>query len=227
MAEPATDDRRFDVLSGEGTDLGRLLSLSDGVFAFAMTLLVVNLVLPVVGSAGKSDSLFEYLKTLFPALGGYALSFFVVSSWWAQHHRLLSALRRYAARLTQLTNLFLLLISITPFLLALVFEYGPKSITDTGTSPRIAVGLYSAFQLGTGFVYLAMWRHATHGHRLVDADLPDEWVRYLDRHGVGRVVIMTGALAAALILPTVGEILWAGVLIDRRYVRRPVTRPRV
>jgi len=224
MAEPtvAPGDHRYDGLSGEGSDLGRILALSDGVFAFAMTLLVVNLVLPTIGSSAQAPGdLGAYLGNHWLSILGYAISFLVIASWWSQHHRMFAAIRRYDERLVRLNNFFLLTISITPFMLALVFDYGQSQVFGGGTSAKLAVGLYSAAQLVSGLLYLAMWRHATSGHRLVDPALPDEWIRYLDRHAIGRVLIMTGAIAAAAVLPVLGEVLWVGVLIDRRQIQRP------
>ncbi|MCI4354238.1 MAG: DUF1211 domain-containing protein [Thermoplasmata archaeon] len=215
----------IDGLSGEGTDLGRLTALSDGIFGFSMTLLVVILVLPTVGAAGGPTDLLEYLRKILPALGGYAISFFVVATWWSAHHRVFAALRRYDEHLMRLNNVFLLLISITPFLLALVFEFGPQSLFSEGFSAKLSVGLYSGAQVGTGLVFLAMWRHATTDRRLVDPQLPREWVDYVDQQGRGRVVVMAIAVVGAAILPVLGELLWIGVLLARRHIVAPARTP--
>ena len=208
-----------DGLSGEGTDLGRLLALSDGIFAFSMTLLVVIFVLPTVGAQG--DYLPGYLGSILPALGGYALSFFIVATWWSQHHRVFASLRRYDDLLVRLNNVFLFLISITPFLLALVFEFGPREWLDTGLSAKLAVGLYSGAQLATGLVFLALWRHATGNVRLVDPAVQPSWIDYVDRQGRARVAVMAVAILCAAVLPLAGEIAWIGIIVARRQVRRP------
>ena len=75
----------YEGLDGSGTDLSRLMSLSDGVFAFALTFLVVSLILPAVGATAL-PSLPTYLRKLGPGFLAYALSFAVITAWWDAHH---------------------------------------------------------------------------------------------------------------------------------------------
>jgi hypothetical protein len=106
-------------------------------------------------------------------------------------------------------------------MLALVFEFGTGQLLDAGLSAKVAVALYSAIQLASGLCYLGMWRYATGGRRLVDPDLPDEWVRYLERIGLGRIVIMSAAVAVAFVIPPLSEVLWVGVIFNRHRVAPP------
>ena len=208
----------YESLSGEGADLARVIALSDGIFAFAMTLLVVNLVLPTAAT-GESD-LGAYLNGHLPQLLDYVLAFLIVAAWWSTHHRTFSVIRRYDSTLLRLNTLFLLLISVTPFMLALVFAFGPTGLFSTATSARLAVALFSGVQVATGIVALAIWRQATGDHRLVDADLPAEWIRFAEVQGLWRIGIMAAALLVGLALPTFGQIVWFGALVNRRRLDR-------
>ncbi|MBO0745489.1 MAG: DUF1211 domain-containing protein, partial [Candidatus Dormibacteraeota bacterium] len=98
--------------------VGRLLALSDGVFAVAMTLLVVDItVLPPPAHAGSADGLRAFRQEL-PNLGIYAFSFVMVAVYWLNHHRGLRTLR-VATRRVLLRNLGLLgLICLMPFVTA-------------------------------------------------------------------------------------------------------------
>ncbi len=213
-------------LDGEGTDMGRITSLSDGVFGFAMTLLVLNLALPAIGTSSHHASLVSYLSGLGGSLLDYALAFIIVGTWWSTHHRIFSAIRRYDRRLTFLNLMFLLLITITPFTLAIVFVYGPSGTLQTSDSARLAVALFSVVEGVTGLVMLAIWRHATYGRRLVDPALPDAWIRHSDDVSVRNTLIFFLAAGLALLLPIVAELVWALTLIGAFRSRRLPARGR-
>jgi len=211
--------RPYEGLDGTGTDLGRLLSLSDGVFAFSLTFLVVSLVLPSPGSTSL-PSLPVLLQRLLPGFIGYALSFLIISTWWTTHHRLFSPIVRYDSVLVRLNNLFLLVISITPFLVALLLDYGPGKGTSI-ESTQLAVLLYSGVQALGGLDLLVIWRHATRQRRLVEADLPEEWVKGTERSQLGVVAVFLAAMPVVFVSPIVAELVWVAMLGVRPRHLRP------
>jgi uncharacterized membrane protein len=211
-------------ITGEGSDLGRLLALSDGIFAFSMTLLVISLALPSVTAGGTRVGLIDYLYRLRSPLLSYAVAFLVISTWWLGHHRIFSAIRKYDFLLVRLNTLLLLVISISPFILAIMFNYGPSSILSTDTSAKIAVGLFAAVELVTGVVLLAIWRHATAEHRLVDPQLSPEWIRYAEQLTLRPILIFAVSLGIALVLPWFAQIAWIGVAFIRRSTPRAAPR---
>jgi len=212
--------RSVEGLDGSGTDLGRLLSLSDGVFAFALTFLVVTLILPAI-STGGPPSLAAYLGKLEPGFLAYGLSFFVIATWWDAHHRLFSAIVRYDAWLVRLNNLFLLAISITPFLVGILFDYGPGRGVPAG-STQLAILLYAGVQSLAGVDLLAVWRHATRAHRLVDPALPAEWIRATERHQVAVVLVFLASMGIVAFFPVGAELAWIFMIVVM--VRRPKPR---
>ena len=81
-------------------EFNRLLAFSDGVFAIAITLLVLQLEVPA-----DSADLSEGLKDMLPALFAFALSFAVLGRlWWVFHHRLFSGLEQFDGRLVGLNK---------------------------------------------------------------------------------------------------------------------------
>lgn len=224
VAEGAGTSPPYEGIDGSGTDIGRILSLSDGIFAFAMTLLVLNLALPAVGARSSAGSVFDYLNHLGNQLLIYILAFMVIFGWWNVHHRIFSAIRRYDPTLLRLNTLFLLLISIVPFTLALVFAFGPIYFLDRGISAEVSVAMFGTIEVGTGLVLFGIWRHATSGHLLVDPSLPPEWIGYAEQIVLIRVVVFGISVGLAFALPVVGELVWAGAILQRRYRRSP---PRV
>ncbi len=163
-----------------------------------------------------------YLRRLGPGLLAYALSFFVIASWWEAHHRLFSPIVRYDHLLIRLNSFFLLVISITPFLVAILFDYGPGGSTPAAQT-QLAIILYAAVQAVGGLILLGVWRHATAGHRLVPAELPAEWIRATEWQqwlGVGVFVV---SMPVALLSPLAAELVWIAMVFGRMVRHRAPT----
>ncbi len=106
-------------------ELDRLLALSDGVFAFALTLLVVQLVIPDLHGSQRAD-LGRQLAKQFPTYLSYVLSFVIISTYWYQHHRIFRYVRRWDAWLTALNLGVLLFVAVMPFPTAILGRYGNR-----------------------------------------------------------------------------------------------------
>jgi uncharacterized membrane protein len=143
------------------SELERLIFLSDGVFAIAMTLLAVELALPEVTSESTAD-LGHRLLALGPRYFSYALSFLVIASYWRSHQRTFRYIVRLDSRFVWLNLLLLMCIAFLPF---------PTSLLGNYASDVAAVSLYAGTLAITGLVVLGMWVYATQDHRLTTRDL--------------------------------------------------------
>ena len=114
--------------------LERLVFFSDAVFAISITLLVIELKVPVV-RPGASDIEFIYaLLHLTPHFIGFIVSFFVIGAFWHGHHRAFDCARHWSPRLV-IPNLFLLLsVAGMPFFTALVSDYYGKLVPSVAYS---------------------------------------------------------------------------------------------
>ncbi|MGI0155234.1 MAG: TMEM175 family protein, partial [Thermoplasmata archaeon] len=127
-----------------GEDLGRILALSDGVFAFAMTLLALSLAVPVVGGANAhavSGNLLNQLGSDGTKFLGYAFAFVMIGIWWIAHNRAFQHIARYDGVLVWINMAILLQIAVMPFVMTVYNSY-----TDTQT----AIGLFAGIQVGLG-----------------------------------------------------------------------------
>ena len=144
MAEPYN---RF-----TGQSLERLTALSDGLFAVAMTLLVLDLRVPVstAGSAYSEHGLWGALLKLGPSFAAYLLSFTMLGTFWLAQHTLLSILGRCDRTLTWINLGFLFVVSLLPFSAALLAHY---------VHLRLAVGVYwlNILLLGAGLEWGARY----------------------------------------------------------------------
>ncbi len=111
----AADGRRL------AFDYDRTVALSDGVFAIALTLLVLTI--PEIESP---DDLWGQLRDNLPAFGAYALSFVVLAALWRQHHVFVRDVTRIDGRLTSLNLLDLGIVAIVPYPTGLLAEHGEE-----------------------------------------------------------------------------------------------------
>jgi uncharacterized membrane protein len=118
-----------------GQSLERLTALSDGLFAVAMTLLVLDLRVPVsaAGSAYTEHGLWDALLKLAPSFAAYLLSFTMLGTFWLAQHTLLGILGRCDRTLTWISLGFLFVVSLLPFSAALLAHF---------VRLRLAVGAY-------------------------------------------------------------------------------------
>ncbi|TMC71915.1 MAG: DUF1211 domain-containing protein [Chloroflexi bacterium] len=111
----------------------RLEAFSDGVFAIAATLLVLELRVP----PGEPD-LFRRLLDLWPAYAAYLISFLTIGIIWVNHHTLLEHVRRSDRRFLYLNLILLVAVGIVPFPTSLVGDY---VLTDQATPALVVYGL--------------------------------------------------------------------------------------
>jgi uncharacterized membrane protein len=201
--------------------------LSDGVFGFALTFLAITLVLPATLGGTALPALPQYLASLRTSFVGYILSFFVVAAWWNSHHRLFSSFVRYDLLLVRLNSFFLLVISVTPFLVSLLFAYGPSGLGPSTLSARLAVTIYAAVQAVGGLILLGVWRHGTRARRLVARSLPEDWIRAAERAQLVNIGTFLSSIALAVVSPLGAELLWIVMIfgISRRLLPRPGSHP--
>ncbi len=214
-------DPELEGLDESGTDLTRIISLSDGIFAFAMTLLVINLSIPVIGSSqSTAGGLYGYLQLFYQNIVAYGVAFWVIGSWWRFHHRLFSAIVRYDRVLTTLNLAFLLTISITAFPTALVFEYGTRHLFEFGTSANLAVIIFGGVQTIAGFLLWAIWHYASGSGNLVRPTLSPEWRRVTSTMELNRALVFLASIGIAAVSPSLAEATWfvSGFIRRHRHV---------
>src|SRR5262245_35525021 len=109
-------DERAPEPTGE-MDTGRVLALSDGVFAIAATLLVLD---PRLPERCDPHELAGKLHELLPAFGGYALSYLLIGLLWLGHHRQFRNFSKISDRVAKVNLLFLGSVSVLPFVTSLL-----------------------------------------------------------------------------------------------------------
>lgn len=123
-----------------GRDRDRIVNLSDGVFAIAITLLVLDIRVPDIPDSLVASELPGELLSLWPKYFGYLLSFVGISSFWLIHHSIFRLIGAYDRTLLYLNFLFLMLVAFVPFPTSLLGEYGNHQLPVAIYAATLAVG---------------------------------------------------------------------------------------
>jgi uncharacterized membrane protein len=144
--------------------MGRLLSFSDNVYAFAITLLGTQFKMPDPQQVQSSSDLTLFLADLrSPALASYALSFFVIALFWTLHAKYFRHIERQNGTLRVLNLIHLMTVAVIPF---------STDLLSTFVDDELPFILY-AVTAGVAAMSLAVIQtYAMTNHRLVDRDIP-------------------------------------------------------
>ena len=123
-----------------GRDRDRIVNLSDGVFAIAITLLVLDIRVPDIPKGMVDRELPAALLSLWPKYLGYFLSFIGISTFWVIHHSIFRSIRAYDRSLIWLNFLFLMFVAFVPFPTSLLGEYGDHQLPVVIYAGTLAVG---------------------------------------------------------------------------------------
>jgi uncharacterized membrane protein len=196
-----------------GEDMGRILSLTDGVFAFSLTLLVLSLVVPDIPTMGMtaeqvSGRLGYLLRQDYGAFLGYAFVFVMIAIWWTAHHRLFRWIVRYDDLLVALNLALLLEIAIMPFVLNVYINY-----TDT----KVAVVLFAFIECVTGLTLALIWFYASWHHHLIRKSVPASDIRWMQYRTLLTPVIFAISIGVAFVSVEGAEVVWIGALVIQRF----------
>lgn len=153
-----------------GMHKGRLESLSDSVFAVAMTLLVFDLRLPPTDLVRGFG---HYFTSRWPHYAGFALSFAMIAMIWVEHHWIFHQLRKIDNVLVGINMLLLGLVVLLPFPTATLASY----LRGNPHDEHLAIAAYALTFVAIAVVMAGMWLWASRGGRLTDPDLTDRDVR--------------------------------------------------
>jgi uncharacterized membrane protein len=159
----------------EEKETGRTEAFSDGVFAVAITLLVLNIKIPGLDLSPNNlpddFHLWKMLLNEWPMLAAYTTSFATIGVMWLNHHRLYSHIKRTDTVLLLLNILLLLVIVFIPVPTALVSEYLVRP------DLHAAALLYSGTNVILAVCFNLLWRYASYHNRLLGKNADTRAVR--------------------------------------------------
>ena len=147
------------------TETGRLETFADGVFAIAITLLVLAIRVPP-----PDANLVDAVRAQLPEFAAYFVSFLTIGIMWVQHHRLFTLIRRSNTTFAMINVVFLMFIAFVPYPTAVFAQR-----LGNGIDAREGAFLYGGTMLAIAIMFNAIWLYATaHGGHLLTGELSAE-----------------------------------------------------
>jgi uncharacterized membrane protein len=184
----------------EHANTGRLEAFSDGVFAIAITLLVLEIGVPHVAA---NESLPEALQHLWPSYFGYAVSFLTIGVMWINHHAMFKDIDRQDHTLITLNLALLMCISFLPFPTAVI----AANIRDEHSRLAATLAYGTTFTI-IAIAFDAMWLYAVSGRRLIDEHVSDARLRSRTRRYLPGPLMYGITLPLAFISPWISLALY-------------------
>jgi uncharacterized membrane protein len=189
-------------------DRDRIVNFSDGVFAIAITILILDINVP---EGLSSEEVSARVLALWPEYLGYVISFLVLAIYWQAHHRVFRSIRRYDSTLVWLNFLFLMAICFLPFPTSLLGKYGGE---------QVSVVIYAADAAVASLLLGAVSWYATREHRLVTPDLDEEEERIRRLQGLAVPVVFLASIAISFLSPMAAMYSWLLLSITDPLIRR-------
>jgi uncharacterized membrane protein len=182
----------------ESAEFNRTLAFTDGLFAIAMTLLVVDLAVPVLHNDHSVHELANRLNDDSAKFVSFFISFAVIGRYWMAHHTFVAALKRVDRGLISLNLVYLAFIAFLPFPTALLGEYftNPLSIVIYAVNVAIISGME---------VVLFSWAQ---DHDLLAKKLPRDVYRFGVLMSLSPVAFFLLSIPVAFVSTTLAVCFW-------------------
>ena len=150
------------IATGRVLFTNRVESLTDGVFAIVMTILVLELGVPIVTGEPVHTELSTRLFVLWPKFVSYFVTFLLLGHIWSIHYYQFSLIRRSDSVLMWINIIFLMFLALVPFSTSLLGQHIDEPLSVLIWSGNLTMCLA---------VRYVQWFYATNNHRLIDKDI--------------------------------------------------------
>ena len=171
----------------------RIAALVDGIFAVAMTLLVLDLKLPEGVILNSDSEVWRQLTEVAGRFGTYVLSFVVLGMYWVGHHAVFHSVYRVDRTLLWLNLLFLLFVTLLPFSTNLVSGH---------SSLQIPVVVYGLNLIAASAISLLQLRYLAKHPTLSHHKLEGPWFANLARRSALPIIISSASIALSFYKPS-------------------------
>ncbi len=167
----------------------RVEAVSDGVFAIAITLLVLT-----IGEPDDYAHLLSQLADRWPSLAAYVVSFAIIGIMWLNHHSIFVHIERIDRALFYLNLLLLMTVSFLPYPTGVLGQ-----ALRRGEGARTAAVFYSAVMAANAYAWGALWLYASGHRRLLHASFPESERRMASLLFTSGTIAYTISIAVALV----------------------------
>jgi uncharacterized membrane protein len=182
-------------------ETGRVEAFSDGVFAIAITLLIL-----IIEPPSSGQHLGHELLRLWPSYLAYAASFLTIGIMWVNHHAVFRHFARVDRPMLFLNILLLMLIAFVPFPTRVVAEF-----IRSGDDRRAAAFLYGITMTMTAILFFAVWIYGSRKLLRPDADMRE--VSGITRSYLPGTPIYATATLIAFANATISLVMFAAIAL--------------
>jgi len=176
-----------------------VISFSDAIFAFAITLMALSIDIPDLPSNLTQSELLDKLYDLFPQFESYIISFAVIAIFWVSYHQVFNHIKGSHIIMVYLNLLFLLLITLLSLSTSLVINYGGYHI------PYI---IYSLMVILTSSLLAMIWWHATKDKLLIDKNLHSLYIKGVMINLISIPLVFTISIIISFVNLDIAEYFW-------------------
>lgn len=178
-------------------ETARIEAFSDGVFAIAITLLVLDLHVPTGEQYFNKTALLQKLAKDWPSYLAFGLSFFSVFIMWVNHHKLFRQIYHRTTAITFANGLLLFLASIVPWPTALLARYYHTPAAS------VTVSLYTGLFVLINLSFNLIWHLASRDRALLRPGITEQTIARIRRNYLYGVPVHLLAFLLSFFLPTV------------------------
>ncbi len=191
----------------------RVISFSDAVFAFAITLMALSIDIPDLPTHLTQSELLDELFNLYPQFESYIISFAVIAIFWVSYHQVFNHIKGSHITMVYLNLLFLLLVTLLSLSTSLVINYGTYQI------PYV---IYCVIVIMTSSLLATIWWHATRNKRLVDKNLHPLFIKGVFVNLISIPIVFTISIIISFVNLEIAQYFWLimaplNITIKRRY----------
>lgn len=183
---------------GNFVNTNRLEALVDGIFAIAMTLLVLTLAVPDIAEPLSNEAVINALQGLIPAFYVLILSFLLLAVFWSNHHRSFHMIKQMNTVLLWINVIWLLFIVMVPFSASLGGKYPQFPISHA---------IFNINMIGIAFFLTLNWWYARRNN-FIDEKADPKQLTVIWRTDLLFIVIAILALALSLIIPRWSQLIY-------------------
>jgi uncharacterized membrane protein len=202
--DPTTPDERHARRFRGRWETGRTEAFSDGVFAIAITLLVLDIRVP----PGELDNLWRGIVHQWPEYLGYATSFLTIGGIWLAHHGVFRRLRYANNRVMRINLLLLMAVSFLPYPTRLMAE-----AIRSDSAERAAVIFYGLNLLAISTLFGALWGTVARDRQLLKPEVSEAEARAILVAATPNIGFYVAATVLAIIAPKVAAIGYLAIAI--------------
>jgi uncharacterized membrane protein len=192
-------------------DTKRLETLVDGIFAIAMTLLVLGLAVPTIHGPLTNASVQNAIYSLLPNFISLVVSFVLLAVFWKIHHRIFKQINKMNGTLLWINVIWLLFIVLVPFSASLTGDYGQFTISNV---------IFNINMLGIATLLYLNWHYADHKN-FIHEKIKREEISFTKTINLSFIIVALIALGLSYVIPQYSQIVYI-VMIPIEVIIKPL-----